>query len=418
MCIVKKISVFCMLISFGVAYPMKRALELDDKNQRIVTFKSLKGFPLTSLSKGAVWFSSLSERDKGKVTTNIINHNDDRLKLLFNVVTRLPEDIKKLITAHLFEEDKKITNLSNSEVFAEYKNVANMFCTKPLYDVFNQYALSTQIFQKPNEFNIRREIPLQQHIIFEYANGIKVFREMNCSDNNCSKKDLECISKVVDRFPFLASRTTNKQFLYQYKSLTINNFKKQFNKDQFFLLLACVASYVLLTFPDGCNYVFNQPSFEFNQAAREFNVKIDSLYCKTRHKPFSESRIRLLNEYDCVKNAFGYYKVSAIVVMGLLSFYCGYRSICLIPREIDSRHIWPLCKIFVGAMITTRLPSMLSYISSQLSEGLPEDIGYLVIFYGVMCFSYNMYKTSCLQEGGVWLNAIPRLLQRRDICIV
>ena len=80
--IIKKIRVIVIVMMVGIVYPMQH-LVLQDKNQDI-SFTSLQGFSLTSLSKGPQWALALHQ-EVDDVRMRVINSNDTRLLALFNV---------------------------------------------------------------------------------------------------------------------------------------------------------------------------------------------------------------------------------------------------------------------------------------------------------------------------------------------
>ena len=399
-----------LVIFTGTADAMKHRYEAYEKRNELISFKSLQGLPLISLDKGKEWAAQLSKKQLQKVRKHIKWQKDKRFITLFRMIA-LPQDVQRLIAAHIFEDEE-----------AEYKNAANMFCTMPLCDVLNQYALSLQPVKNKGRFNqkLLRDPCYKPHIVFEHIYEINVCREcFYRSDHRVSKKELACINKVIDTFSLLKELTEYRHSSYQYKSLPITNFKKQFNRDQFCLLLAFLASYVLLTFRGGHDCVLNQDKVELNRVAHDFNKKLDCLYHKTGNKYLLERRVQLFNEYDCVINGVGYYNLSAVVTMFGLALYGGYRLLCLIPHGIEERHTWPMIKMGVGTIMTVYLmPFILSYMSSQLGEGSPGDIPYLVILYGLLCSGYNLGKMRLLQKEYVTWKDIPQLLQRTDITIV
>ena len=194
-------------------------------------------------------------------------------------------------------------------------------------------------------------------------------------------------------------------------------------------MLFCIASYVLASFPDECDYSPNQDNIELNRDIREFNQKAISLYHKTGNRLFLEKRAELWDEHTCTWNHFAPYHLSAKAMMVGLFFYYCYRSYCWFlrdcPREITEQHLWSIikkigpiffvCEIVIG---WKNLPYVLSYISSLLPEGSSVGICCMALLYGLVCSGYNAHQMNQLQEGRVRWEDIPVLLERDDIEII
>ncbi len=438
-----------ILMFVNTASAMKRKgephrCETYEKRNELISFKSLQGFPLISLDNGQKWAERLSETELKKVRKQIMWQKDERLTALLHMI-ELPQELQRLIAAHIFEGYKKVTNrsnplevhifdlckkvinLSNLQVFAEYKNAADLFCTMPLCDVLDQYDLSMQIFQDPEKYSVKPNL-LPLHLIFEYARDIKVnhnIQERKC--NICSQQELESVARVMNVFGKYVDHYDCRYQFYDQPIMTINNFKKQWNGDQFCLLLVFLATYVLSTFPDGCDYVLNQDNIEFNKVVYEFNQDLSLLVQKTGRKSFWESRVKGLDPHDCFINDFGACKISAGIVMAtVVLYYCHryheyWRTSAIAIRE---RYSLRFTGALVGCLAWGTLIgwkasfSMLLYLSSCFPGGSFVGTGCMALVYAMACSGYNIHKMNRLQEGCVWRQHIPELLQRTDIQII
>ena len=213
MCIVKKISVLFFVISFGVVYPMKRSLELENKGQ-CVTFKSLKGFPLISLSKGDQWFSLLSTIDKRTVTKNIINHKDERLNALFNIATKFVPELQIAIAQCLYKDDEHVKAFLHMPI-------AQAYCYEGFLDIIND---EKNAFFKKCCFQNSHFKP---NIICGLAKEIIVFGEP-CVDRSRDKSELEAIAKVAEIFQDSFLENGKPYYSYEfYESFTFKKFIKK-----------------------------------------------------------------------------------------------------------------------------------------------------------------------------------------------
>jgi hypothetical protein len=428
--IIKKISVFSFVMMVSAAGAMNRNYERYEKRNELISFKSVKGFPLISLDAGEKWAAQLSEKELQEVRKQIKWQKDKRLTTLFRVIT-LPQDVKRLIAAHIFEDEKKITNLSYSNVFSEYANAADTFCTMPLCDVLNQYASSIQTLKVKGKFNqlLALDTHFKPHIVFEYAQDINVFRTVvynrGCrlvysrgSNSGVDKKELQCIGKVADKFKDSVGKIDYELPYDFYEKWTVDNFKQQFNRQQLMLFSALVVLYINVNFPTMFDKALNKDKVEFNELAERFNNESRRLCGKTANPLICKSPVAMIDSYDPVFNQFAVIKLLSYVPLIL-----AYGSVNPVPGFFRLKHYLeddflrrpyarPLSMIVLlcGYLLTR-------FTHSQSGTDLLCGLSSMIGVYALMCCSYNALKIISWRQGTVPFNKLSALLKRADIVI-
>ncbi len=391
MCIVKKINVFFMLISFGVAYPMKRSLEPDNKNQRIVTFKSLKGFPLTSLSKGAVWFSSLSERDKRKVTKNIINHKDERLNALFNIATKFVPDLRIAIACCLYKDDEHVKAFLHMPI-------AQAYCYEGFLDIINDEKnafFRERCFQNPH---------FKPDIICGLAKEITVFGEP-CVDRSRDKSELEAIAKVAEIFQNSFLENGKPYYRYEfYESFTL----KKFIKEDLRYLPFFLSVFITFALPwfDICGV--NERNVRINAIANDFNAEAVRAYQATGSRDFFNARVPMRDEHIYCLNPLVYMKMVSWFSAGIPMYDCFTFALTGSTTLKAKNMMGTFARI-----IFFKIVESIARSAERPTLGASWVTGLYLLGYCVYHMAVKEKK-----HDYVVIGKLPALLQRRDICIV
>jgi hypothetical protein len=399
-----------VLIFVNTASAMKHKGEnvsYENKNE-LVSFKTLKGFPVISLDNGNKWVRSLTAKEQQEVYQQLYK-KDDLFQVLFRV-SILPQDIRRLIVGSIFEDDNETK-----------QTIVDMLCKMPLCDAWK----AMPIFRDPKKYGVENNFfTLDQ--ICEYAHDIIVNHEIeNRKSNICLKEELTSVARLMTASSeYVPPSGLKCQFYYQ---PTINNFKKQWTKDQFCLWLTVLGTYVLSNFPDEYDYIPNERNIELNKHINEFNMQATSLYNKTGYKPFLGSHIKNVDNYTCVINNFGYQKLFVMGVMSIplcywLIRFCKHFSGDGYITDSDKKSILKIgsmgCFAWLFVVKWRVVPFLLSCISSRFSDGSLVGVGCIGLLYGLLCSGYNIYQMNRLRTGFVRYRDIFPLLEHTDIQII
>jgi hypothetical protein len=422
------------LMFVNTASAMKRKgeshrCESYEKRNELISFTSLHGFPLISLDSGQKWAARLSEKELQKIRKQIKWQKDERFTALLRMVG-LPSETKRLIVAHIFEDYKKVTNISHPQVFAEYKNAADMFCRVPLCDALNQYYLSTQIFQNPEKYSIKPN-PFPLHLIFEYAPDIKVNHEIKWRQSNicCSKKELEILERVHEKFGEFVKQ--HRYLRYQlHNKITCDRIKQSYKDcfiDQTLLFFSVAALYMAYLFPLESDCLPDQARVGYNIAANELNQAIRTFHCRVASLS-KETGWYFLDYISYVKKYNDDYCSDYVkglrVALGLIGIF---PACTLLFRSDEKMKATFTNEETMKAAIKKCIPTLIgmygvwkvmSYIALQTQESPWCGVGWVMSLYMLLCSCYNVHKVKSLQEGTVMFKDIQQLLQRTDIEIV
>lgn len=395
MSIIKKISVLFIILSLSIAYPMERSLELYDESQH-VTFKSLKGFPLTSINKGQQWFSSLSETDRKSVTKKIVSHNDERLMALFNIATLQTKELQSLIAQRLYRDHEQVHDFLHMPITQAY-------CYEGFLDIIND---EENAYFKERCFEDKYFKP---DIICSLAKEITVLSSRNEGPFR-NKENLEAIAKVVETFQDSFSKES--QYLiycnYQYYELPT---LKRFIKERLRYLPFFLSFFMTLALPafDICGV--DERGSEFNVVANNFNAEAVRAYKATGNKMFLDKRVALRDEHM--------YCLNPLVYMTMASWLSACIPMWDLSKEVDSRLMdKTTLKDVVNFLTGSLFVMMVKYIASQSTEQPILGASCVTGLYLLVCCAYNASAKRPLKYDCVLISKLPALLQRRDIRIV
>src|SRR5579872_3465727 len=123
----KIILVFLMIIG-AHACAMDKMLTVFKPQQEYLSCKQSK-FDDMNVQQLRVWHENLSDKQRDGIRKNL-EKQGDVCKALFNFVIHMPQDIQKLIIAHMFDG---FTQPSSQHSFGEYTDGINKFCEMPFY---------------------------------------------------------------------------------------------------------------------------------------------------------------------------------------------------------------------------------------------------------------------------------------------
>ncbi len=404
----QKIIILCCILVLSSTHAMECEHEL-------ISFKSLYGAPLISLHNGKQWFATLSQEKQQRICDQIESQKNKGLTALLHMVA-LPQDIQKSIVAHLFEN-------------GECHKAADIFCKIPLCDALNRYQVSRKIVQNPEAFSFYKESSFPLHVIFEYADDIKVYHKtMEYHDiGYSSRKELESLERVMRVFKNAVGRTRYLKYQFYNKHITFDHIKKEFC-DQMLLLPIVISAYIFLMFPlrwqrvcNRCNIEYNAAADDLNKAISVFNDKVGYLrqitggdyeYCSYTYKQ---------EEEPIIWHGAHYKKWSGVLGVTWIAFLLGLKH-----REIDravgkfgdknsSQKVRSILTTLSGmcGVYTT-----MSCIAAQFEENSFYGVGCMTSLYMLLCSCYNVYKVKSLQEDEVSSWDIQPLLQRISIEII
>lgn len=386
--------VFCIIA--GSVCAMKLSTELDNKDQSL-TFKSLCGFPLASLSKGKNWFCSLTQQDKTDVINRIAKSDDKRLELLFNMATKLPFDLQQNIAQHLYF-DKKI----------EFLHI-------PVYQAYRYEHFLSIIENEKNDIFI--EI-CSKHPRFKPDIVCGLEKEIHALTDRIShalkKETIKDIAKLVETFD--SSFVNPEKYVY-YRFEKVLTFRESITESLRYLPLV-LSFYIILALPmlDVCGV--NKNAVQFNVEAKKINDQLAREYHATGSHTFLNARIALRDEHRYCISSFMYLKLLSLIswCVPLFDFYKWATvddNLMIVLSNPEKIVFWYLKVLTYG--ITFHACGIL---------GRKWQRPFLGIFYvtGLYFFMYLIHKRLCkkndLKEAFVALNRIPELLQRTDINII
>lgn len=386
---------FFIVITFGVAYPMKRSIESDIISQS-ATFKSLKGFPLTSLRKGAQWFVSLSEKDRGDVTAIIINHKDKRLELLFNIATKVSLDVQPIVVSYVYRDNIQ----------------ANNFLAMPIYDAYC-YAGSLDILNDQNNkffaelYRNQPEPRLKPAIICELSKEIAVMGDKNLFGCTCNRTQLEAIAKVVDALHGPVDAVVYCQY---YERFT---FQKFITEDLRYLPF-CLSVFINFALPASNICGVNEKNVHFNKIANDFNTQAMLAHQATGSTEFLENKVRLRDEHMYCSNPFLYMKIASWLSAGvplydLIAMISSRRN--FLKDNITGKDLFFFLATVAVLPVTERIAL---WSAEQPTLGASVVTG----LYFLACAMYNKMIKNDIKKGWVKVNQIPELLERRNIRII
>jgi hypothetical protein len=374
-------------------YAMKRLREVENKveNNEIISFKSLCGFPFTTIRNNKCGFHVLSQHKKNEVYERIMHHNDTCLLTLFNVATLLPLELQKVIV---------------NKIFNDNENAARKFLNKPIVDALESYAWSEKkdLSQRPyNSLALEScKYPLTRDRLFEYSKEFMIFNNVyNKHKRMCSKNELESLVTLNETFEL-----HKYQFFYIkyqfYKRLTLKNIVKECNKEQLVGLFLMLALYVTTTLPAWGDEVLDQNVIDYNQAAKAFNAEAVRM-CREEGR-CGATLLECKNEYIKLPNRFLLIKtLSWIPVMVPL-------MLVLERWQEKTKKSAVECAMFGISFL-----SLYTLIGTQFEQGCPWSC--MAGLYALMCCGYNVMKMYSWQDGSECFGKVAQLLQRTDIVI-
>lgn len=394
MFVVKKVSLLFFLIAVGSSCAMKRKIEPDNSNQQIVSYKSLYGFPLTSVHKGAQWFSSLSQRDKGAVTQNIINHKDKRLEGLFYCATTLPLDVQKVFAQHLYQDNEQVELFLNMPV-------AQAYC----YDGF------LAIINDKNNLLFKKICLQNPHckpdIICSLAKEIAVFGDWTQRLRIKKKEEFEAVAQVVELFEdsFI---NTHVDIEYQYyEPFTL----KKFITEDLRYLPVFLSAFITFALPWEQIFGVNEKTVKFNAIARSFNAEAVRAYEETGSDDFLDARVSLRDEYNYTFSPFAYVKMVSwlSVFVPLFDLWKLTKPGSDWDRRIDIKEM-------LGCLAIMTSFKVIEYIARRTAEQPFVGASCVTGLYLLARCLYNIAvkKRSC-KYGSIPLYKLPALLKGNDI---
>lgn len=397
---IKQISFIAILMMVHILVPMNRDIQLCKQKQNI-SFKTLHGFPCIPLCKGKNWYDALTKNQKNKIHKRIayIEKDNPCLAMLFNVAVTFPSDIQQKLALDFCNQNEK---------------VAKLFLRMPIVDVLHNYALMQEIFIEKPKVLLKEELEPKRDIIFKYAREIDFFKEKIEHKEILSKKDLEIIAPISDKFYMLSLWYKDYQY---YEKLTIDNYKENFKNKQLLLYPFILASYIIGTFPEGFDRFLNKNKIEFNQLAYNFNQEVDRRYQKTGLQDIGMSRVKLINTYDIVQNKF-------IFIKGLAGFVTFVFYMVKFLTHTHSYAINKLEDIISPVQLTIMICLFMGWCKiipffEDLSRENPFlSIIYMTGWYIFLSCCYNTYTMRSICKESIRLDKVSELLQRSDIVII
>lgn len=101
-------TVFCIGIKFSIVSAMDQAII-----KQVVTFKSLEGFPCSSLNRFNKKKDDLSEGERQNIRKQLYDTGQKKLLVLFNIVTLLPFELQKKIVMDVCNDNEGANFLTN-----------------------------------------------------------------------------------------------------------------------------------------------------------------------------------------------------------------------------------------------------------------------------------------------------------------
>ena len=399
--VLKKISVLCFVMVVSTAGAMQQAVE-PYKGDQNLSFKLLKGFPLTSLSKGSKWAASLSQKEKDDVYELISKKNDVRLLALFNVATKLPLEVQEAIALKVFEHKEQVSKFLNIPI-------AQAYC----YQVINDKEIDSIVVRCLQSSHFKADI------VCELAKDMLVLNEWGKDSRAIlSKNQLQSLSNVVDVFQDILLKESEASYEF-YELPTGNTIKKQFSREQLMLLPLFLALYINVTFPEALDEVFDKKQVEFNELADRFNSEVTCLRKQKGNQFLYVDYAKTWDPYKQIPNRFFVIKVWSWLPVIPLVLDCLVR--CMLIHKYEMKRL--AYKLVTKKFLSITPPflfgiyKLMFFISSQFETARPWGVGCMAGFYALMCCSYNMAKAMSWRQGTVPLNKIPALLKRTDIVI-
>jgi len=401
---------FVAMMSVNSVYAMmKRDIELY-KASPAISFKSLYGFPLISLNKSYKWWELLSEKKKKDVHQQILNYEDERLLSLFNMATRSSVELNSIIAHYAFKEEK--------EQIEKFLNmpIGQAYC----------YAGFLKIINDPQNSHFKQlfstSINFKSDIICGISEEIAVFGKWYTKSHLVIyKKDMECLSKIVDIFQdaLYTQRFWPNVKCNYYDICTIDTCIQKFKENQLKYLPLFLAMYIALTFPSAFDEVLNHDDVAFNQAAKVFNAEANSLYKKTGREYYRKARVDLIGEHDIIPNYFFIIKTGSFL-LALVPIITAIQLNKLI-KKVEDVFNQKLQLEWLGYALSA---GIVSYVLSQLSQlsqivpGSLQGIGAMVGLYACISSCYNMARMRVTSTHKIALKDVPQVLQNKNIIIV
>jgi hypothetical protein len=404
--IIKKISVVYFAMAVSAAGAMEQVVQPYKRDQNL-SFKLLKGFPLTSLSKGSKWATSLSQKEKDDVYERIIQKNDVRLLALFNVATKLPLEVQEAIALKVFEHKEQVSKFLNIPI-------AQAYCYQGFLDIINDKEInpSVEFCSKSSHF--------KADIVCELAKDIIIFNKWNEDASVIlSKNQLKSLDSVVGMFQDVFS-LKNWDVSYEFYGLpTLNDIKKQFSREQLMLLPLFLALYINVTFPAALDEVFDQKQLEFNELADRFNSEVACLRKKKGNQLLYVDYAKTWDPYKQTPNRFFVIKIWSWLPVIPLVLDCLVRCMLINKYEMERLAYRLVTKKFlcITPPVLLGIYKLMFSIGSQFEKARPWGVGCMAGFYALMCCGYNVFKAMSWRQGTVSLNNISALLKRTDIVI-
>jgi hypothetical protein len=385
----------------NAAGAMKQSIEPYNRDQNL-SFKLLKGFPLTSLSKGSRWAASLSQQEKDDVHERIIKKNDARLLALFNVATKLPLDVQNVIALKVFEHEEQVPKFLNIPI-------AQAYC----YQIINDKEIDCIVVRCSKSSHFKADI------VCELAKDMLVLNEWGKDSRAIlSKTQLQSLSNVVGVFQDVLLKEWETSYEF-YELPTGNTIKKQFSREQLMLLPLFLALYINITFPAALDEVFDHKQVEFNELADRFNSEVACLRKKKGNQLLYVDYAKTWDPYKQIPNRFFVIKVWSWLPVIPLVLDCLVRCMLINKYEMQRLVYRLVTKKFlcITPPFLFGIYKLMFSISSQFEKARPWGVGCMAGFYALMCCSYNMIRAMSWRQGTVPLNKIPALLKRTDIVI-
>ena len=408
--IVKIISVLLFIMAVSSVGAMERNIALYEQNQSI-SFKSLHGFPLISLRTGQKWYEKLSLLQKNGVQKQISDQDDKHLLRLFNVATKVPLEVQKVIAQGLFDQDKD----EHVQKFLSIP-ITQAYCYVNFLDIIGdkKNAWFAEYFQKSSHFkpdtvcNFSKEIAL-------YSQWLAINQSCYLEESTTfNKKELESMSMLVNTFQSSCSKFT--EIPYEFYELTSNVKQKFMNNmsNQLRYLPFLLSVFITLTLPSAFDVVVSEDNIKFNRMAHDFNKEAIRLYKETRNKRFYEAQVEDMPKYDIDVNRFAFIKLVSWFSVGLLLEDCLDDVLTWCRRGLwAARYVFLVRSGFIVGMY-----SVMSYIQSQCRDQHSlVGISYLAGLYILGCCCYNMVQARTPKRGNVTLRDISALLKRTDIVV-
>ncbi|HLW73175.1 MAG TPA: hypothetical protein VKR54_03935 [Candidatus Babeliales bacterium] len=370
---VKQTSAFFVIMVVGAVSAMNHDIVLRNQNSD-VTYRSLHGFPVIPLVKAGAWWNKLSIEDKNDVHRQIVKQNDERLSALFNLVTTLPREIirHKIALNMVNRQESVIVQEKQADEFLKL-SIAQVYYYPGFLEIVQNKKNEKfkALCSKDPHFKPDTLCLLSQEIK-TFSKWREVYDRMH-GPIYCSKNQLEAIDKLSGTFKNSFSNAAVLDIRYHFSEVfTMDNFKKQFNREQF------VGLPIILT-PFIIEYVANR---------------------------------------SCIINGLAYSLApligSSIIAVGVKE---TFRSLVDIFFPIKEDFFPTVVACCIAGLCCFGMGSLIFWAEPELAEYSLLGIGCITGAYVYICSFHNVLKMKLSRIDSVRMNELSALLKRTDIVI-